>query len=285
MSDPVINRIIYDSILHYSDSTIAILPAFCPVNEIIYMYDFKNYTTATFDITGAGAYNYFQLYKLADADNYSVDGYSIFLDSSQDLSAGGYRIDVSSTDEGLLSSTTVATSSTHGPIFQVDFGETIEVSDTNKLTFTFIDLGSHEAKIKQLFVGPFFDVTILDPSKNQQHATWVGDSPISVQRPVQFSNAFSVNGNILGRSTKSSLIEGTIEQEYVTPDFVYNWWADFTEYAVSYPFFYFPNYLYTNDYQVSSNAVWAIADNIDPPKQTGPGDFHSVSMKYMGIKE
>jgi hypothetical protein len=130
--------------------------------------------------------------------------------------------------------------------------------------------------INQMFVGDTMIVSVIDGTTD--HADFQGTKPLTLCGNINHLNTISVNGNFIGRQIKPEYITGTISQNYVTRDWVYNTWNDFAKSAVKRPFFLTLNYLnHANDIAFCS------ATNISTPVNSGPGEYMEVSMNYQGI--
>lgn len=118
--------------------------------------------------------------------------------------------------------------------------------------------------VKQVFVGPSFV---------GQTGQYDGVAPTVFTAGVIVENVISVNGSVLGRNIRRQEKQLNLDLQYLTEAWVRSTWEPFAIHATRYPFFY-----RWNPVDYPSDLAFAIAEQVQAPKNSQPPGTMAVSM-------
>lgn len=118
--------------------------------------------------------------------------------------------------------------------------------------------------VRQVFVGPSFVA---------QTGQYDGVAPTVFTAGLVVENVISVNGSVLGRNIRRQEKNLTLDLQYLTEAWVRLTWEPFAVHAARYPFFY-----RWNPVDYPSDLAFAVADQVQAPKNSQPPGTMAVSM-------
>ena len=125
-------------------------------------------------------------------------------------------------------------------------------------------LGASSLKVRQVTVGAHLTM---------QRGQRSGVSPATMTGGLVVSNSIAVNGSIIGRDIRRLDRRGTIDLSHLTEAWVRSDWEPFAIHAQRYPFWY--QWDPTN---YASEVAFAVADQIEAPRNSGTPGLMQVSM-------
>lgn len=165
--------------------------------------------------------------------------------------------------------TTLATLSTATTGLKYTTFNAVTVLATRKIKVQFNSNTGAAVYLKQITVGQRMVLPIGE---------WADKTPHALNSGYVVENVISMNGSIIARNLRRVEKSGAINLEYLTESWVRAYWEPFTAHAARYAFLYRWN---PTDY--SSDIIFAVADQINPPANMMPPPLMKVSMPFKGI--
>ena len=254
------SRVLYNNVLRASGSTYAYSGTDVDGKSFDNSYDWKDFSlfetdaasTTTFDITVP-----------ADTD---IDTFSSFC--AEYSGTGDHDIELSYESAPAVFTVLDTINQTDKFPTWSNFSS-VTVLSGRKIRFT-ITNGTAALDIRQLVVGEKLEFEM---------GQWAGINPVRLNHGIVASNNISINGSILGRSSRRFEKKGKISLDHLNEDWIRNNWNPFSISATKNAFIYQWNPV---DYP---DEVAFATGSIDAPENSGPRTAMSVSMNLQLITE
>lgn len=249
-------RVLYENLLRRSDATVTLTGTSFASFPAQNAYDWTDYAVWQIDAGDTAALDaefaapvIFDTWAIYTEPTGS-DGATITIQKETSAGSGSYTniayIDIA--DSTAIAMADVGTQN-------IDSGRKVRI---------LVEAGASVVRVRQVAYGSRLQFPM------GQHE---GVAPPSLTYGVVVDNKIAVNGSIIGRSYRRTSRKAEIDLEYLEPEWVRNTWEPFVKHSVRFPFFY-----QWAPESWAAEVVFAAAEEINPPRNSGPAALMSVTM-------